>query len=133
TGLGAECLAGAGVKRVRDCRSPPGVVGCASGLAEAGGSRGRGALAGPALVAQRASGPPAAFTEYDDEEAEAAAVAARARQWMDAGVPPRQMAVLVRVNAQTERFERAFAEAGVPCRGRGAERFFHPAEVRQAA
>ena len=66
----------------------------------------------PALVAQRASGPPAEFTEYDDEEAEAAAVAARARQWMDAGAPPRQMAVLVRVNAQTERFERAFAERG---------------------
>src|SRR5213078_262554 len=87
---------------------------------------------GPALVAQRASGPPAEFTEYDDEASEAAAVAARARQWMDAGVPPRDMAVLVRINAQTERFERAFADAGVPCQVRGAERFFDRAEVRQA-
>ena len=51
---------------------------------------------------------------------------------MDAGVPPREMAVLVRVNAQTERFERAFADAGVPCQVRGAERFFDRAEVRQA-
>ncbi len=42
------------------------------------------------------------------------------------------MAVLVRVNAQTERFERALAEAGVPCQVRGAERFFDRAEVRQA-
>src|SRR5215468_7361517 len=120
------------VKLVRNYRSTPEVVGCANRLAEAGGRRGRGALAGPALVAQRASGPLAEFTEYGDEEAEAAAVAARARQWMDAGVPPRQMAVLVRVNAQTERFERAFAGAGVPCQVRGAERFFDRAEVRQA-
>src|SRR4029077_18882489 len=53
-------------------------------------------------------------------------------QWMDAGVAPRDMAVLVRVNAQTERFERAFADAGVPCQVRGAARFFDRAEVRQA-
>jgi DNA helicase-2/ATP-dependent DNA helicase PcrA len=42
------------------------------------------------------------------------------------------MAVLVRANAQTERFERAFADAGVPCQVRGTERFFDRAEVRQA-
>jgi len=132
TGFAAEYPDATVVKLVRNYRSTPEVVGCANRLAEAAGHRGRGALAGPALVAQRASGPPAEFTEYDDEEAEAAAMAARARQWMDAGVPPRQMAVLVRANAQTERFERAFASAGVPCQVRGAERFFDRAEVRQA-
>ena len=132
TGFAAEYPDATVVQLVRSYRSTPEVVGCANRLAGAGGQRGRSALAGPALVAQRASGPPAEFTEYDNEEAEAAAVAARARQWMDAGVPPRQMAVLVRVNAQTERFERAFAGAGVPCRVRGAERFFDRAEVRQA-
>jgi len=132
TGFAAEYPDATVVKLVRNYRSTPEVVGCANRLAEAGGHRGRGALAGPALVAQRASGPPAEFTEYDDEEAEAAAVAARARRWMEAGVPPRHMAVLVRVNAQTERFERAFAGAGVPCQVRGAERFFDRAEVRQA-
>ena len=132
TGFAAEYPDATVVQLVRSYRSTPEVVGCANRLAGAGGHRGRSALAGPALVAQRASGPPAEFTEYDNEEAEAAAVAARARQWMDAGVPPRQMAVLVRVNAQTERFERAFAGAGVPCQVRGAERFFDRAEVRQA-
>ena len=132
TGFGAEYPDAIVVKLARNYRSTPEVVGCANRLAEAGGHRGWGALAGPALVAQRASGPPAEFTEYDDEEAEAAAVAARARRWMEAGVPPRHMAVLVRVNAQTERFERAFAGAGVPCQVRGAERFFDRAEVRQA-
>jgi DNA helicase-2/ATP-dependent DNA helicase PcrA len=132
TGFAAEYPDATVVQLVRNYRSTPEVVGCANRLAGAGGHRGRSALAGPALVAQRASGPPAEFTEYDNEEAEAAAVAARARQWMDAGIPPRQMAVLVRVNAQTERFERAFAGAGVPCQVRGAERFFDRAEVRQA-
>ncbi len=130
TGFAAEYPHATAVKLVRNYRSTPEVIGCANRLAGAG--RGRSALAGPALVAQQASGPPAEFTEYDDEIAEAAAVAARARQWMDAGVPPRQMAVLVRVNAHTERFERAFADAGVPCQVRGAERFFDRAEVRQA-
>ena len=42
------------------------------------------------------------------------------------------MAVLVRVNVQTERFEQALAEAGVPFQVRGTERFFERAEVRQA-
>src|SRR5260370_1431911 len=51
---------------------------------------------------------------------------------MDSGLPPRDMAVLVRANAHTEGLERAFADAGVPCQVRGAERFFDRAEVRQA-
>src|SRR5262249_13946770 len=36
------------------------------------------------------------------------------------------------VNVQTERFERAFAQADVPFQVRGTERFFERAEVRQA-
>ena len=140
TGFAAEYPHATVVKLVRNYRSTPEVVDCANRLAQGRAGRGRGGgwagadrgEGGPPLVAQRASGPPAEFTEYDDEAAEAAAVAARARQWMDAGVPPRDMAVLVRINAQTERFERAFADAGVPCQVRGAERFFDRAEVRQA-
>jgi ATP-dependent DNA helicase UvrD/PcrA len=122
TGFAAEYPHATVVKLVRNYRSTPEVVDCANRLA--GG--------GPPLVAQRASGPAAEFTEYADETAEATAVAARARQLIDAGLPPREAAVLVRVNAQTERFERAFADAGVPCQVRGAERFFDRAEVRQA-
>jgi DNA helicase-2/ATP-dependent DNA helicase PcrA len=139
TGFAAEYPHATVVKLVRNYRSTPEVVDCANRLAKGRAGRGSGGRAGaeqgvggPALVAQRASGPPAEFTEYADEAAEAAAVAARARQWMDSGLPPRDMAVLVRINAQTERFERAFADAGVPCQVRGAERFFDRAEVRQA-
>ena len=140
TGFAAEYPHATVVKLVRNYRSTPEVVDCANRLAQGRTGWGRGGRAGlapqgdggPPLVAQRASGPPAEFSEYDDEAAEAAAVAARARQWMDSGLPPRDMAVLVRVNAQTERFEQAFADAGVPCQVRGAQRFFDRAEVRQA-
>ena len=44
----------------------------------------------------------------------------------------REIAVLVRINADTERFERALAEAGVPYLVRGAERFYERPIVRQA-
>ena len=40
--------------------------------------------------------------------------------------------MLVRINADTERFELALAEAGVPYVVRGAERFYERPVVRQA-
>jgi len=124
TGFAAEYPHATVVRLVRNYRSTPEVIACANRLT--------GAAAGDALVAQQHSGPSVEFTEHDDEIAEAAAVAARAQALIAVGTPPRQMAVLVRVNAQTERFERALAEVGVPCQVRGAERFFDRAEVRQA-
>src|SRR5205823_3264280 len=51
---------------------------------------------------------------------------------IDGGTPPHELAVLVRTNSQTERFEAALAGAGVPCQVRGAGRFFERAVVRQA-
>jgi DNA helicase-2/ATP-dependent DNA helicase PcrA len=124
TGFAAEYPHATLVRLVRNYRSTPEVIACANRLTGVG--------AEGALVAQQESGPPADFAEHEDEVAEAAAVAARARAFIAAGTSPRQIAVLVRVNAQTERFERALAEAGVPCQVRGAERFFNRAEVRQA-
>jgi DNA helicase II / ATP-dependent DNA helicase PcrA len=126
TGFAADYPHARVVRLVRNYRSTPEVIACANRLT------GAGAGAAGGLVAQCDSGPPAEFTEYDDEVAEAAAVAARARAYLALGTPAREMAVLVRVNAQTERFERALAEAGMPCQVRGAERFFDRAEVRQA-
>ena len=51
---------------------------------------------------------------------------------MTAGVPAREIAILVRVNADTERFELALAEACLPYVIRGAERFYDRPVVRQA-
>ena len=48
------------------------------------------------------------------------------------GRAAREIAVLVRVNADTERFELALAEAGLPYVIRGAERFYERPVVRQA-
>ena len=48
------------------------------------------------------------------------------------GVPPQEIAVLLRINAHMERFERALAEAKLPYVVRGAERFYERPEVRQA-
>jgi DNA helicase-2/ATP-dependent DNA helicase PcrA len=86
-----------------------------------------------ALVAQRAAGPAAELTSHPDEQAEAAAIAARALALAGEGVGWREIAVLVRINAQTLLLEQAFADLGVPCQVRGAERFFDRPEVRQAS
>jgi len=72
------------------------------------------------------------LTEYPDDTQEAAGLAVQVQALMAAGVPVRQIAVLVRVNADTERFELALAEAGVPYVVRGAERFYERPVVRQA-
>ena len=72
------------------------------------------------------------MTRYPDEEAEAAGVAAAITALTAQGVPPQEIAVLVRINAHMERFERALAEAKLPYVVRGAERFYERPEVRQA-
>ncbi|MBW8486315.1 ATP-dependent DNA helicase UvrD2 [Actinomadura parmotrematis] len=119
------------VKLVRDYRSTPQVVGLANNVI--GQARGEAARRHRLeLVAQRPAGPEPEFTEYDDEVAEADDVARRARKLIEEGVPAREIAVLFRINAQSQTYESAFAAAGVPYVLRGAERFFERAEVREA-
>ncbi len=137
TGFTAEFPHATVVRLVRNYRSTPQVAALANRLAgSAGGRRKTPPRGGPlphgALVGQRAAGPEPEFAGHADEAAEAAAVATRAAELIASGIPPREMAVLVRVNVQTERFEQALAEAGVPFQVRGTERFFERAEVRQA-
>ena len=84
------------------------------------------------LVAQRLPGPDPLVTRYADEEAEAAGVAASITTLTRSGVPPHEIAVLLRINAHMERFERALSDAKVPYVVRGAERFYDRPEVRQA-
>jgi DNA helicase-2/ATP-dependent DNA helicase PcrA len=143
TGFTGEFPDATVVRLVRNYRSTPQVVALANQLTGIGGARslaaqlkaGRGTaggLGGAPLVAQQPAGEAPEFAEYGDEQAEASSVAARANALISEGVPPRQIAVLVRTNAQTPLFEQALAEVGVPCQVRGAERFFDRAEVRQA-
>ncbi|HZE51254.1 MAG TPA: 3'-5' exonuclease, partial [Jatrophihabitantaceae bacterium] len=106
----------------RDYRSTPQVVELANQLIP-----GRITLTG-----QRPDGPTPTFAEFDDEPAEAAAAAARCRAMIDGGLPAAEIAVLFRINAQSEVYEQALSEAGVPYVLRGGERFFDRPEIREA-
>jgi DNA helicase II / ATP-dependent DNA helicase PcrA len=121
TGFTAEFPGATVVRLVRDYRSTPQVVALANQLIPGGG----------ALIARRPAGPPPVLTEYSDDTDEAAGLAVQIRALLAAGVPAREIAVLVRINADTERFERALDEAGVPYVVRGAERFYERPVVRQ--
>ncbi|WP_328620363.1 ATP-dependent DNA helicase UvrD2 [Streptomyces sp. NBC_00354] len=118
------------VKLVRDYRSTPQVVHLANGLLAQ--AKGRAAEHRLELVSQREPGPDPLYAEYPDEPAEAEGVAIRIRDLIAAGVPAGEIAVLYRINAQSEVYEQALADAGVPYQLRGAERFFERGEVQKA-
>ena len=118
------------VKLVRDYRSTPQVVHLANGLLAQ--ARGRAADHRLELISQRRAGPEPVHTEYSDEPAEAEGAARRIRELMDAGVRASEIAILFRTNSQSETYEQALADAGVPYQLRGAERFFDRPEVRRA-
>ena len=82
-----------------DYRSTPQVLALANRLIRSGA----------ALVAQRPPGPQPVLTQYADDPSEAAGVATAIRALVAAGVPAHQIAVLVRINADTGRFEQALA------------------------
>ncbi|MER5772706.1 ATP-dependent DNA helicase UvrD2 [Streptomyces sp. NPDC002039] len=118
------------VKLIRDYRSTPQVVHLANGLLNQ--AKGRAAEHRLELISQREVGPDPVYAEYPDEPAEAEGVAGRVRDLIAAGVPAGEIAVLYRINAQSEVYEQALADAGVPYQLRGAERFFERAEVQKA-
>nr|WP_237773558.1 MULTISPECIES: ATP-dependent DNA helicase UvrD2 [Streptomyces] len=118
------------VKLVRDYRSTPQVVHLANGLLSQ--ARGRAADHRLELISQREPGTEPVYTEYADEPAEAEGAARRIRALMADGVPASEIAVLFRTNSQSEIYEQALADAGVPYQLRGAERFFERTEVREA-
>jgi DNA helicase-2/ATP-dependent DNA helicase PcrA len=118
------------VRLERDYRSTPQVVGLANKVI--GSAQGALAKVRLRLVGVREPGPEPALTGYDDEPAEAAAVAARCQALIAAGTPASEIAVLFRTNAQSEAYEAALADADVPYQVRGGERFFERPEIRQA-
>ena len=118
------------VRLERDYRSTPQVVGLANRAI--GAARGRVAGTRLALVGQRPPGPDPEFAEYDDEPAEAAGVTARIKKLLAQGVPAAEIAILYRVNAQSQAHEDALTAAGIAYQVRGGEAFFQRAEIRQA-
>jgi len=94
----------------------------------------RGRMAGSKLhlVGQRPPGPEPSFSEYPDEVAEATAVARRVKKLIESGTAASEVAILYRSNAQSEVYEEALTEVGVPFQVRGGEGFFSRQEIRQA-
>ncbi|MFC0629056.1 ATP-dependent DNA helicase UvrD2 [Kribbella deserti] len=119
------------IKLVRDYRSTPQIVEVANKVLDATGAAG---LPGRVeLRSQRESGAAPTFREFSDEVAEAGSIARTIDRLRDGGVPLREIAILFRINAQSENFEQALAERRIPAVLKGAERFFERAEIRQAA
>ena len=103
------------VRLERDYRSTPQVVSLANQVIAA--ARGRVAGSKLHLVGQRDPGPVPSFRDHPDEVAEAAAVAASISRLIEAGTPPAEIAVLYRINAQSEVYEEALTEAGIAVSG----------------
>lgn len=118
------------VRLERDYRSTPQVVSLANRVI--GAARGRMAGSKLHLIGQRPPGPEAKFNEHPDEAAEATAVARSIKKLIAAGTPASEIAVLYRINAQSEVYEEALTEAGIPFQVRGGEGFFSRQEIRQA-
>ncbi|HET8960404.1 ATP-dependent DNA helicase UvrD2, partial [Nocardioides sp.] len=114
------------IELTRNYRSTPEVVTAANTLLENSPSR------GVELRAQRPSGRGVSYASHPDEVAEAESVATHIADLRDQGRPPGEIAVLFRINAQSEAFEDALASRGIPYVVRGAARFFDRPEVREA-
>ncbi len=118
------------VRLERDYRSTPQVVELANQVI--GAARGRIAGTRLLLVGQRPPGPAPTFVEYDDEVSEAAGVARTVQRLIREGVRPSEIAVLYRINAQSEAHEQALTDLEIPYQVRGGESFFQRADVRSA-
>jgi DNA helicase-2/ATP-dependent DNA helicase PcrA len=126
TGFGAKFPGTTSIDLVRNYRSTPQVIEAANTLLKDS------ATGSVQLRAQRDAGPALQWHEAPDEVAEAQAVAEGIARLQADGVPLREIAVLFRINAQSESFEEALTARGIPYVLRGAARFFDRAEVRQA-
>jgi DNA helicase-2/ATP-dependent DNA helicase PcrA len=115
------------IELVRNYRSTPQVVAAANAVFSRAGS-----TDGVRLQSQQEPGDPVTYIGYPDELAEANAVASEIALLHRRGVPYREMAILFRINAQSEAFEEALGEHGIPYTMRGATGFFNRPEVRQA-
>ena len=114
------------IELVRNYRSTPQVVAVANAVFE------QQRTPGVRLTSQAEPGDPVTYVGHPDETTEANAVANEIALLHRRGTPYREMAVLFRINAQSEAFEEALGDHGIPYTLRGVEGFFRRAEVRQA-
>lgn len=118
------------VKLQRDYRSTPEVTALANTVI--GKAVGRAAGTRLELEGMREHGPEPEFHAYESEEIEAKEIAGQILTLMNQGVKASEIAVLYRINAQSEAFEQALADAGIVYQVRGGEGFFRRPEIREA-
>ncbi|CAB4962195.1 unannotated protein [freshwater metagenome] len=115
------------VRLVRSYRCSPQIVELANRVI-AGGAEAPSRLV---LRSEQPAGPVPRVNEYASEADEAAAVAADIAGLIAGGMPPREIAILYRINAQSEPFEAALDARSIPSALQGSERFFERPEVKQ--
>lgn len=116
------------VRLEQNYRSTPAVIDTANRL-----MRGRsGALTLRAAISSPMGDEVSSAVVFEDDRAEARAVAAHIAAEVAAGARPESIAVLYRVNVQAAALEQALGDLGISYTVRGSKRFFDLPEVRQA-
>ena len=91
----------------------------------------RSATMGQELNAQNDHGDKPEVLAYNDESSEIAGIVSDMTSLLKAGVPPQEIAVLARTNAQLKSIERAMNSAKLPYQVRSTERFFDRPDVKE--
>ena len=110
------------VNLTRNYRSTPNILELANRLI-------RGETVMGELVAQSASGVDPELVPAKDAVTEAQVTASAIKRQLKQGVKPQEIAVLYRINSQSEVFEQALAAEGIDYQVRGGERFFSRKEI----
>lgn len=114
------------IELVRNYRSTPQIIQAANTLLAGSQSQ------SVRLQSQRPPGAEVTQAGRPDEVAEATMVAGRIHELREQGRPLSEVAVLFRINAQSEAYEEALTDRSIPYVIRGAARFFDRPEVREA-
>ena len=113
------------IELTQNYRSTQQIVNFANRLRALSGSQTSLSAVGPVGLAPR-------IMRFETLADEVSYVASQVRAAIDAGTKPSQIAVLYRINGQSESMEQALARAGVEYQLRGGVRFFARPEVVQA-
>ncbi|HVE12948.1 MAG TPA: UvrD-helicase domain-containing protein [Elusimicrobiota bacterium] len=115
------------VKLEQNYRSTPNILNAATSVIRNNKQR-----AAKTLWTKNGEGESVSSEEYADEREEARAVGRKILQLLDAGVPPQDIAVFYRTNAQSRQFEEALSLVRVPYRVVGSVRFYERKEIKDA-
>ena len=113
------------VKLTKNYRSTEPILKAANELIEHNRNR-----LGKELESTKGEGEAITFLQFDDENAEARTIAERIKNLIHAGVDPKEIAVLYRINALSRSIEEGLNRAGVPYKMVGGLKFYERAEVK---